>query len=187
MEYIENEIFIHIQRESNGMHLPLWNVGETYFIGQKKNRFVEYFDFVDYQFYPENLKSVNDALTHQTKIVRELIFEEVRKEFFPSHPSRQRCLWVIKADDEGSLNYWQNTLGRGHRILKLQLTGKIHRANQEYLSTTTECFNKIRQRAFHYWTGTSGQRPEEEEILFEGFATVLGVLESHLSEPSVSV
>jgi hypothetical protein len=177
MEYIENQIFYHIQREKNGLNSELWNEQEVQFIGQKKNRFFEAFDFLNARYSIEQPESIQNALNHTQKIIRELVFEEVRKEFFPSHPSRQRCLWVIRADEENSLNYWKEELGHYDRILKVNLTGKIHRANQEFLHLTTDNLNVIRQRAFHYWTGTTGRSPEEEEILFEGFAEVLEIIE----------
>lgn len=172
MEYVENKMFIHIQRENNGTKAPLWSVGESHFIGQRKNRFFDFYDNLGSPYNQSDLESTRRALGHTSKVIRELIFEEVRKEFFPSHPSRQKGLWVIKLDDPGSLNYWKETL-KGDKIFKVQLTGKIHTANQQYLIPTTENLNKIRQNAFHYWTGTSGARAEEQETLFEGFATVI--------------
>jgi len=172
-KYIENQEFFHIQRETNGLTVPLWTIGETHFIGHKKNRYVEYFDYYDARFHEGDATSLSSALFHTAKIIRELIFEEVRKEFFPSHPSRQRCLWVINQENTDSLEYWRNELGAVDKILKLRLTGKIHVANQTFLGATTENLNKIRQNAFHYWTGTNEGHNRELEILFEGFATVI--------------
>lgn len=134
---------------------------------------MKFFDYANALYNPNDIESIKNTLNHTTKVIRELIFEEVRKEFFPSHPSRQRCLWVINAENDNSLNYWINTLGTADKILRVKLTGKIHVANQEFLNLTTENLNKIRQNSFHYWTGTSGVRLEEEEILFEGFAEVI--------------
>lgn len=176
MKYIENEQFLHIQRATNGLSTPLWNKNESYFIGQKKNRYFEFFDYANVYFNPDNLDSVNTTLTHSLTINREFIFEEVRKEFFPSHPSRQKCLWVINSEDPNAFEYWKNTLGTSDKVLRVQLTGKIHKANPQYLNLTADNLNKVRQNAFHYWTGTRGDRPEEE-ILFEGFVNVLEELQ----------
>ena len=176
MEYIENQTFYHIQRKNNGINAQMWNVGDTYFIGQQKNRFFEVFDYLTVPVQQGNIHSYSNALGHTTKTIRELSFEEIRKEFFPAHPSRQRGIWVIKPDKD-SLDYWKNELGSADQIIKVQLTGKIHKANQEYLKATTDSLNTIRQRAFHYWTGTSGANIVEEEILFEGFAEVIEIIE----------
>src|SRR5690606_13648806 len=100
-------------------------------------------------------------------------FEEVRSDYFPSLPSRIRCLWVIEPDEDNkSLKYWYNQLGRKGRIYQINLTGKIHKVNQEYLTINTNSMNYLRQQAFKYWSGASGTHQHECEILFEGLAIV---------------
>jgi len=127
--YIENQEYLHIQREFNGLSSTLWAQGEIQFIGQKKNRFFEFFDYADARFNESDIRSVINALGHEMKIAREFVFEAVRKEFFPSHPSRQRCLWVIDSENQDSLEYWKSELGTTDKLLRLKLTGKIHVAN----------------------------------------------------------
>jgi hypothetical protein len=116
----------------------------------------------------ELIKVLNDYLL----LVREWIFEEVRKEFFPNLPSRQRCLWVIP-DDEKAIQYWWNEMGKEGKLLKLELTGKIHQTNQQCLAQTTQSLNEIRMKAFKYWAGASGIDSSQDEYLFEGFVKVL--------------
>lgn len=53
---------------------------------------------------------LEDRLNHYLKFKRETVFEEVRKEFFPEKPSRQRCIWVIPPEEK-ALKYWWNCLG----------------------------------------------------------------------------
>jgi hypothetical protein len=53
---------------------------------------------------------------------------------------------------------------------------KLHRANQLYLSATTDSLDHIRGKAFKYWAGASGSNSAEDEYLFEGFANVLEVV-----------
>jgi hypothetical protein len=126
-----------------------------------------------YHFSPEkSVRELYRVLEEYLKLVREWTFEEVRKEFFPNLPSRQRCLFVIPNDVQ-SLNYWWNTLGKNGNILKLELTGKLHRTNQQYLLATTDSLDYIREKAFRYWAGASGSSSAEDEYLFEGFAKVL--------------
>jgi hypothetical protein len=129
-----------------------------------------------YHFNPEEtIKELDRALKDYLILVREWIFEEIRKEFFPNLPSRQRCLFVIPNDVQ-SLNYWRNTLGKNGNILKLELTGKLHRANQLHLDLTTDNLDHIRGKAFKYWAGASGSNSAEDEYLFEGFAKVLEIV-----------
>ena len=207
--FVENVVYYHIQQIQPWKGQP-WVVGQTYFIGGKKNPFLGFYDlasfniqdptsknwyslnnvansmikYIDkkekdeylktfYHFSPEKtMKELYNALEEYLKLVREWTFEEVRREFFPSLPSRQRCLFVIP-NDVKSLNYWWNALGKSGSILKLELTGKLHRTNQLYLIATTDSLDHIRGKAFRYWAGASGSNSAEDEYLFEGFAKVL--------------
>ncbi|OEF98272.1 DUF2441 domain-containing protein [Desulfuribacillus alkaliarsenatis] len=117
-----------------------------------------------------------DTLNHYIRYVREILFEEVRKDFFPGYPSRQRGIWVIPNDCDitQAVNYWWSQLGAGNKkVFKVELTGKIHRSNQQYLTLRTDKLDVFRQEAFKYWVGVSGNTSIEDECLFEGFVTVL--------------
>ena len=172
--FIENKVYYHIQNEQ--WKCQSLQIGQTIFVGRKKNPFVEYYDHTNftiqdpqtkrwysynqiansmvkyintkkkdehlvnfYHFNPEEtVKELTNVLQDYILLVREWIFEEVRMEFFPNLPSRQRCLWVIP-ENETSIQYWWNAMNKGRnenkfwRILKLELTGKIYRTNQQYL------------------------------------------------------
>lgn len=124
----------------------------------------------------QTVKELNDALCTYLRLVREFIFEEVRKEFFPNLPSREKCMWVIPNNIQ-ALKYWWDTLGRNGQIVKLELAGKIHQANQQYLELNTNSLDYLRMQAFKYWSATSGTNPIEEECLFEGFATAIDIVD----------
>jgi hypothetical protein len=135
-----------------------------------------------YHFKPEEtVKELTNVLNDYVLLVREWIFEEVRMEFFPNLPSRQRCLWVIP-EDRKSIQYWWDAMNKGKnagingRVLKLELTGKIYRTNQQYLAPTTDSLDNLRMNAFKYWAGASGSNSAEDEYIFEGFAKILEVV-----------
>lgn len=123
----------------------------------------------------KTLAEVLAALKEYLLFTREVIFEEVRKDFFPDRPSRYRGIWVIPHDLK-CLQYWWDTLGKSGTILELQITGKLHRANQQYLTLNTNRLDFIRQEAFKYWASTTGINEVEEECLFEGFAEVVDII-----------
>lgn len=175
MELIQDQIFYHIYTKKNYNHFHQWEKGQTIFIGQQKNPFFAFFD----NGLPENDGNVNNLALHYMKAVRELIFEEVRTEFFPGHPSRNRCIWVIPDNEHISvaLRYWIRQVANTNpdaKIAKLNLTGKLHRANQMYLGERgwVYPFDAIRQNAFKYWTGVNGVNSHEDECLFEGFINI---------------
>ncbi len=106
--------------------------------------------------------------------MRESIFEEIRAEYFADLPSRKSCIWVCEKE---SIKYWLKTLGFNCRIFKLELTGVIHKADQHHLNAEVLPCELIRENAFNYWTGTDGNNPEEQEILFEGIINILDEFE----------
>jgi hypothetical protein len=168
MELIENKTYYHIQRRVNWNPNQLWEVGQNYFIGQDKNPFFKVFDY-----------GIGNDIGHFYRLTREFIFEEVRKEHFPMFPSRNKCLWVIEDNDENK-EYWKQALVNQNtefRLIKLSLTGKIFKANQQHLQSGNFTLDTWRQKAFRYWAGASGERPEESEVLFEGFAQVVEIVE----------
>lgn len=170
MKYIENEIYYHIQ--AKGLQKEsFWEVGSTYIIGDQKNPFSSFFDIAD-------LKPVNDGnvyrhLYHYQRLSREMIFEEVRREHFSELPSRLYCLWVMP-EEQSSIEYWKTEIpGEKRFLLKLELSGVIHKANQKFLDLNFDSMNTNRDRAFKYWSGSTGSGQIEDEFLFIGTAKVL--------------
>lgn len=125
----------------------------------------------------QTMCELHDCVTHYTMLVRELVFEEVRKDFFPQLPSRQKGIWVIPINESTSetVKYWWSQVSNGNsQIIKLRLTGKIHQASSEWLTARVLPLDVIKQNAFKYWTGaSSGRDLNQVECIFEGFATVI--------------
>lgn len=121
-----------------------------------------------YHFRPVfTLKEATDCLGQSMTIIRELIFETVRKEFYPGLPSRHNCIWLT-LDSNESLLFWKNVVyGRTKRIFRVQTEGVIHRAANKWLVTGTIPLNEIYALAHSYWKGTDAGH-FDDEILFEG-------------------
>jgi len=171
--FVENGVYFHIQTPAP--YKPAkWEIDQVHFIGNRKNPFVEFYDSNGFVIREETVENYRGVLDEYLKLTREWIFEEVRKEFFPNLPSRHRCIWVIP-DNKDAIQYWWKTMGEKGQILKLELTGKIYRTNQQYLKRITAPLDQIRMNAFRYWAGASGDNPAEDEYLFEGFAKVLDI------------
>jgi len=120
----------------------------------------------------KTLAEVTDALTHCLRLIRELVFEEVRIASFPELPSRHRCIWLIPEDME-AVQYWWHTLGKKGKIFRVSATGKLHRTHQSFLHLRTCSVNAWKENAFRYWAGIRGENSTEDEVLFEGFVKVL--------------
>lgn len=121
------------------------------------------------------ITSLKRTIEHYQKFTREHIFEEIRKDFFPNYPSRQRCLWVIPDNHKAVIRWW-DILGCKGTICELSVSGKIHQANQRYLNLTANSLDFIRQQAFKYWSNAKIEdNQDDDECLFEGFIKVVSV------------
>ena len=112
------------------------------------------------------LKAIDDALT----AVREMTFEEIRRQQFSALPSRYTCIFLIP-DDEESVRFWWNDLrtqGEGkRRIYEVSATGIAHRASQTLLGQLeTRSVEEWEKMAVGYWSNQP--QATDDEILFEG-------------------
>lgn len=142
--------------------------------GEKDPQIEPYFSFD-----PLNtIKLMRKVIMNYSRYIREFLFEEVRKEHFPTYPSRKNGIWVISKREH--IAYWINTLGVDEKgvVYEVELTGKIHEANHMSIKLTTNSFNGIRQQAYKYWLTDSSELVESkigDECIFEGFLTVKNI------------
>ena len=121
-----------------------------------------------YHFNPVGtLKEATDCLGESMRIIRELIFESVRKEFYPQLPSRHNCIWLTP-DNEQSLQFWKKLVyGKDKLIFRVEADGAIHRTPNKWLVTGTIPLNEINSMAHNYWKGIDAGG-FDDEILFIG-------------------
>ncbi|NLG85169.1 MAG: DUF2441 domain-containing protein, partial [Firmicutes bacterium] len=131
------------------------------------------------------LHEANYLIYHLLYIIRELIFEEVRKEKFPHLPSRSKCLFVINNNPK-EVAWWGHhllvvdRLAQGREtfpaaLIEFSLTGRVFKTNR-----ITGVFTPLvsaapaywREQAVKYWSGSVEDSPDAEEVLFAGTATV---------------
>jgi len=122
----------------------------------------------DYRFNPVfTLKEATDCLGQSRSIIRELLFESIRKDFYSHLPSRHNCIW-LSPDDNKSLQFWKKLVhGTTKRIFRVATEGTIHRSANKWLITGTIPLNEINSLAHNYWKG-SDAGSLEDEILFVG-------------------
>ncbi len=121
-----------------------------------------------YRFNPVyTLKEATDCLGESMRIVRELTFESIRKEYYPGLPSRHNCIWLTP-DDKRSLEFWKPAVhGVTKRVFRVTTDGIVHRAANKWLITGTIPLNEIYSLAHEYWKGTDAGGIEDE-VLFTG-------------------
>jgi len=126
------------------------------------------------QFSKQELRSrigfLGTVVKENAMYLRENVFEQVRSQYFTNLPSRKTCIWVFEPD---ALDYWKTAIQGDKKLFKLELTGVIHKADQRHLVAEILPEKILRRHAFDYWTGADGKNPVEEELLFEGIATIV--------------
>lgn len=177
METIQDKFFFHIYTEKLN-YCPRLELNKTYFIGRNKNPFFAYYD----SFKPSQNSAPVSLFSDYVQFARETIFEEIRKEYFPHLPSRQKCIWLVPIDDHlhESLAFWQSKINTpGAKIMKVKCSGKLHTTDQQYLNLHIGDLNYVREQSFRYWASCNDNiAPQNKECLFEGFLTPVSICEN---------
>ncbi|EKS7203499.1 DUF2441 domain-containing protein [Enterobacter asburiae] len=108
------------------------------------------------------------------RLLREMEFENIRREQYANRPSRTRCIWLTDNLDEAV--YWRKRLKKDDRtrIVRVEIDGTLHQADGRYLSAESSSLPELRAAAQSYWEGTLRANPERE-ILLEGSMTVVAI------------
>ena len=135
-------------------------------INKKRNK--------DMTFTVDELKLIANTVNASAKILRELALEEIRQQYYPTYPSRLRCMYVCENEND-AIN-WVEVLKRNGKqakqILTLELTGTIFKGDGLSLFTINKSYNDHLKDAKEYWNNSSNK---QNEILFMGTAKVVGV------------
>jgi len=102
-------------------------------------------------------------------IIRELIFERVRKNEFPDVPSRLECIFVCKTLD-GAKSFKSETKRNSNLIYEVEPTDVNSRMLETDWSWINSIINKpvheIEEAARKYWRGKI-QDPDKKELLWD--------------------
>ena len=119
-----------------------------------------------------SLAETLDSLFLATRMVRELIFEDVRRQMYTALPSRMSCIWLIP-EDPRAVRFWLDSMrGDYKRVFRVNATGELHRATQQIVMGDTISMNEWRKRATDYWNGARAES-HDDELLLSGDIEVL--------------
>ena len=101
------------------------------------------------------------------RLLREMEFENIRREQYANRPSRTRCIWLTDNLDQAV--YWRKRLGKDDRtrIVRVEIDGTLHQADGRHLCADSSSLPELRAAAQSYWEGKLSTNPEIE-ILLEG-------------------
>jgi hypothetical protein len=133
----------------------LYNSGELYY---EKN-------------YEMLLKKADEIIREYQMLLREITYEQVRKDMFPDLPSRTKCIWLCK---EKQLEFWKKQLNDCYfKIFKIEVKEKPYKTNNNLIVPPSESYIRIQEFAERYWTYKDETEKEDDEYLYVGEIEIL--------------
>ena len=130
----------------------------------------------------DDLYDIAHKLEGYDVIVKELAIEEVRRKLFPEFPSRFHCMYLSqnKTTALKNIKSFASLPGRDNmtfQVVAVKLNGKIFKAGRVYMSREGQSYNYYYEKAKEYWSQSHLEDVEVKEILFEGTAEIVEILD----------
>lgn len=111
------------------------------------------------------LKGFEDHL----RIVRELVFEDIRVREFPHRPSRTNCYWALPPQEEIALIWLQRMRNPQGTLCLVETEGKVHAADAKLVRIGCYSLEELQARSRAYWKGADPDTSlKDVEYLVEG-------------------
>ena len=150
---------------------------------EKKRTYDEGYSFVDSKKIFANKKLVlklSKQLEEYDFITRELAFEEVRKTEFKDLPSRLKCMFLID-NKESCIKNLKTCHHKGHgtffQVVAVKLNGNVFYATAKNVRRTGLSYEEYKTMAREYWSQEQKINIPANEILFEGKAEIVEIIE----------
>ena len=152
---------------------------------EKRRTYDDGYDFVDSKKIFANKKLVlklSKQLEEYDFTLREIAFEEIRKTEFKDYPSRLKCMYLID-NKESCLKNLKNFHYKGHgtffQVVAVKLNGSVFYATSKNVRRTGLSFDDYKNMAREYWSQDQNSKLPINEILFEGTAEIVEVIEEY--------
>ncbi len=119
----------------------------------------------------DSFKNILIEIKYKSELLKEIIFEEHRKEFYEDRPSRNKCMFCFPdAYNPDTIRVLFNlSIELRPTIIKLEAVAnksKFFLTDAKYLNCNTSDYHGMIEHADIYWKGN--ENPDMPEILFEG-------------------
>ncbi len=130
----------------------------------------------------DDIYQIAHILEYYDVAIKEMALEEVRKEQFPNLPSRLHCMYLSLSKDTAlknlkSMAESREKNGKHFQAVAVKLNGVIFKAGKVYMSREGQSYNYYKQKAISYWKQRGLKDEEVKEVLFEGTAEVVEILD----------
>lgn len=138
----------------------------------------------------KKFKSKDDAykiahiLEYYDVSIKEIALEEVRREKFPNLPSRLHCMYLsiskdIALQNVKSMANSREKNGKHFQAVAVKLNGTIFKAGKVYVNREAKSYEYYKEKANAYWKQKGLKDEEVKEILFEGKAEIIQILDEY--------
>lgn len=128
------------------------------------------------------LEKICVSLAECDFVIRELAVERVRRENYPHLPSRLSCMFVLDDREKvikGLKTFPQKGRGKHFQAIAIKLTGEIFYSKDVALPRTGYSYAQYQEIADKYWSQNQLSQEETKEILFEGKAEVVEIIDEY--------
>lgn len=125
---------------------------------------------------------MSKALSESDFVLRELAAEEVRKEKYREYPSRLKCMFLSDKREvvlENLKKMHQKGFGTHFQAIAVKLEGKLFYARSKFLMRNGSSYGEYLSIADEYWGQDQNSTEEVKEILFEGKAEVIEIIDEY--------
>lgn len=166
--------------ENNGVGNRVFNskfniCNETYYdLGFK------YADSKNFFKKKELIVNICKSLSESDYVIRELAVEEIRKNFYPDMPSRLKCMFLSESKDLVLRNlhdFHKENKNKQYQAVAVKVTGNIFYAKEIGLPRKGLSYSEYMDVAHQYWCQNQDSTSEVKEILFEGNAEIVEIIE----------
>lgn len=117
------------------------------------------------------LNSADNIISEYQILLREIVYEEIRRDYFNNLPSRTSCIWLCK---ERQLKFWQERLkGNNYKIFIIKVFGETFKSNNSMIVAPSESYEKMKEMAKKYWGYKEKIEKEDDEYLYVGKIQVI--------------
>jgi len=113
-------------------------------------------------------------------VLRELAVEEVRKAKYPNLPSRLRCMFLSDTKQvvlDNLKTFHLKGVGKHFQAVAVKLTGELFYAKSVALPRNGLSYGEYMEIADKYWSQDQDSAESVKEILFEGKAEIVEILD----------
>lgn len=100
--------------------------------------------------------------------------EEIRKEFYPKLPSRQKCIWLCRKDQ---INYWIDKISGNIEIFEIKTFGTPFKSRNSLLPLPSDTYNRILKKSKLYWNENNNINNEDDEYLYVGKIKIINKID----------